>query len=169
MGESNIFSDIDNQISVLVKNAIRNSSSSQRDVANLLGIKESSLSQMLSGVAPLPVERFFQIVGIIHPDRAAANEIFALYQEKYSIPSSAIVLLDGGWIMQRYNELLKIPETGLSEFNRKELEVICGWLNISNTASTKQEVSRKRLHELVDRLVDSDCELAEMFLERLTK
>ena len=160
--------DIDKRVSVLVKTAIRNSASSQRDVASLLGIKESSLSQMLSGVAPLPVERFFQIVGIIRPDRTAVNEIFALYQKKYSIPPSAIALLDGGWVMQRYNTLLEIPESELSEFNRKELEVIRGWLNIEiEVTPAKPNAFRERLHELVDRLADSDCELAAALLERM--
>lgn len=162
--------NIDKKISQGVKDLVIDSQMTQVDLANRMDIAKPTLSQMLSGVKPLPIERFFEIVGIINPARKPVNEVFALYQKKYSIPAAAIALLDGGWILQRYSELLKIPETELSEFNQKELEVIRGWLDIeSECTSTKQDISRKRLHELVDCLTDSDCELAEALLERLVK
>ena len=160
--------DVDKRISQGVKELVLDSQMTQVDLANKMDIAKPTLSQMLSGAKPLPIERFFEIVGIIHPARKPVNDVFALYQKKYSIPPSAIALLDGGWIMQRYNTLLEIPESELSEFNRKELEVIRGWLNIETEVTpAKPNAFRERLHELVDRLADSDCELAAALLERM--
>jgi len=71
--------------------------------------------------------------------------------------------------MQRYQELVKIPETELSEMNRKEIDVIRYWFDIKPKAHVETSNNRARLHELIDHLADSDCTLAELLLERLTK
>lgn len=163
-------SNLDNQISAAVKELVLKSGQSQRDVASSLGITEVSVSKMLSGVSPLPLERFFQIIALLNPNRNVANTIFALYQKKFSIPPEAIALLDGGWIMQKYKSLVAIPEADRSEMNRKEIEVIRYWFNIqSETGKSLENNRRERIYKLIDLIPDADCELVEMFLERLTK
>ena len=122
--------NLDNQISGAVKQLVIHSGRTQRDIASFLGITEVSVSKMLSGTSPLPLERFLQIIAFLKPSRKDANLIFAIYQKKFFIPPEAIALLDGGWIMQKYKSLISIPEEDRSEMNRKEIEVIRYWFNI---------------------------------------
>ena len=60
------------EIGQAVKKLIIDSGISQTEIANRLSINKSSLSQMLSGVAPLPIERFRKIAELV---KAPADEI----------------------------------------------------------------------------------------------
>lgn len=148
----------DSKIGTLIKGIIERSAYNQKDVANHIGINPATMSQMLTGNAALPIERFFQIVGYLNPDRQAVNEIFALYQQKLAIPANAIAMLDGGWILQRYKKLMEIPEAELTEINRKEIEVIRYWNGI--TEGIPAVGFNARLQEYVKNLDEVQSETA---------
>ena len=87
----------------------------QNELAKRIGIQPSSLNQMISGVAPLPLERFCQIISIIRLEKHEVNEAFAIYRDKLSIPDGALAMLDCGWIQNRLKELLAMPEASLRQ------------------------------------------------------
>ncbi len=53
-------SSFDNQICCLVRKIVSDSNMKQRELAEKMGITEVSVSKMLNGVSPLPIERFFK-------------------------------------------------------------------------------------------------------------
>ena len=136
------------------------------ELARSLSIAAPTVTQMLSGITPLPLERFFQIVNIVKASRREINDIFALYMQKFSIPAESIAMLDGGWINQRYEQLLKIPDDQLTEINRKELEVIRYWNGETAAESITPVLTHNaKLQEYVRSLDESQSEKALSMLK----
>ena len=136
------------------------------ELARSLSIAAPTVTQMLSGITPLPLERYFQIVNIVKASRREINDIFALYMQKFSIPAESIAMLDGGWINQRYEQLLKIPDDQLTEINRKELEVIRYWNGETAAESITPVLTHNaKLQEYVRSLDESQSEKALSMLK----
>lgn len=68
-----------------VKDLISYSGKSQTEIAARLNINKSSLSQMLSGVAPLPVERFRKIADIINASSEDIERVNLLYLKREAL------------------------------------------------------------------------------------
>ena len=153
---------IDKRIGNKVKEAMRRSriEMTQRKLASELGITEVTISQMLSGVAPLPLERFFQMVAILKPMREDVNEIFRLYQEKFNFPDDAFSMIDCGWVQKRYAELQAQPAEQLSEINKKEIEVIRYWNSGMAEPAASGEIqadAKQQLLEYVGKLNEEEA------------
>ena len=159
---------IDKRIGNKVKAAMKRArvEMTQRKLASELGITEVTISQMLSGVAPLPLERFFQMVAILKPTREDVNEIFRLYQEKFSFPDDAFALIDCGWVQKRYAELQVKGAENLSEINKKEIEVIQYWNSgMSEAVPAEPEDAKQQLLEYVGKLNADESARALMALK----
>lgn len=68
-----------------VKKLIIDSGISQTEIATKLNINKSSLSQMLSGVAPLPVERFRKIAEIVKASPSEIERVNLLYLKREAL------------------------------------------------------------------------------------
>ncbi len=74
---------IDQKIGREVKKLIISSDIKQTEIASRLGINKSSLSQMLSGVAPLPITRFNKIMEVIGvSDEKTLEPILQCYAQR---------------------------------------------------------------------------------------
>lgn len=120
---------VDVKIGEIVVRSIERSSLTQKHVARELGISAPSLSKMLKGGCPLPLERFFQIIGIVEFSPPDAKEIISIYKARFNLPDEAFFLLGNSWIQSRFQKLLQLPESELADINRKEIEVIRYWNN----------------------------------------
>ena len=161
---------IDKRIGDKVKTAMKRArvEMTQRKLASELGITEVTISQMLSGVAPLPLERFFQMVAILKPIREDVNEIFRLYQEKFSFPDDAFSMIDCGWVQKRFAELQAQPAEQLSEINKKEIEVIRYWnsgmIELAGSSEAQPD-AKQQLLEYVGKLNADESARALMALK----
>ena len=68
-----------------VKKLIVDSGISQTEIATKLNINKSSLSQMLSGVAPLPVERFRKIAEMVKASPSEIERVNLLYLKREAL------------------------------------------------------------------------------------
>ncbi len=96
--------DTDKKISFIVKTLVKQSGVKQVDIAEKIGITKAALSQMLSGTAALPFQRFSEIAGIIQMEEADVDRITRLYISKYAIPFPSVNL-------QKNPSLPKVPDT----------------------------------------------------------
>lgn len=73
------------EIGQAVKKLIIDNGISQTEIANRLAINKSSLSQMLSGVAPLPIDRFRKIAELIKAPKDKIEQIQLLYVKREAL------------------------------------------------------------------------------------
>lgn len=111
----------------------------QKNLAKQMGITPPTLSQMLSGVVPFAIGRFFQLLALLNPEEDVLEYLFELYREKLSAG--------------RYNELISVPCENRTPLECKELEIIQLWNNSpSPIQKTTDETDVEELIELVKRL-----------------
>lgn len=91
----------------------------QKELAERMGIAPATLSQMFSGVAPLAIERFFQILAILNPQKDDLEHLFMLYRSKLAFA--------------RNTQLLFIPKESLTIEQQRELEIIRLWIDASRS------------------------------------
>ena len=142
---------IDVKIGEIVVRSIERSNLTQKHVARELGISAPSLSKMLKGGCPLPLERFFQIIGIVEFSPPDAKEIISIYRKRFNIPDAALYLLGDAWVQERLKKLLQTPDAKLTDINRKEIEVISYW-NRGCQDDTEAVDYRAALRSYVDSL-----------------
>lgn len=119
--------------------ALMPNSCDQKDFAKQMGITPQTLSQMLSGVAPLAIGRFFQLLALLNPPKGTLDYLFELYRKKLSAG--------------RYDELTSIPVGNRTPLECKELEIIQLWNNSPvSTEKIADEVEVEELIELVKQL-----------------
>ncbi len=119
--------------------ALMPNSCDQKDFAKQMGITPQTLSQMLSGVAPLAIGRFFQLLALLNPPKGTLDYLFELYRKKLSAG--------------RYDELTSIPAGNRTPLECKELEIIQLWNNSPvSTEKIADEVEVEELIELVKQL-----------------
>lgn len=63
----------------LIKDLLKSKNLKQKDVAEFLGIKPPSLSQMLNGKIPFPQDKFLKIVNLAAPGSKKLEELKKLY------------------------------------------------------------------------------------------
>lgn len=128
-----------NQYDILIGSAIRElierSSFNQKELAEKCGIKDSSLCQMLSGIAPLATDRFFQILSFLDPDPDMLDHLFCLFRQKIS--DSRLMHLKS--------------KENLSAEEKRELLIISAWNNIPKDNQGDEEL-RAEMHEMIDQL-----------------
>ncbi len=64
---------------LLIKDLLKSKKLKQKDVAEFLGIKPPSLSQMLNGRIPFPLDKFLKIISLVSPGSKTLEELKKLY------------------------------------------------------------------------------------------
>ena len=119
--------NVDAKIGEKIRNLMGKSELSQKDIADRIGITAPTLNQMLSGVVPLAIERFFQILAILNPGMEQLLELFRLYREKLSA--------------KRYGQLIQIPADQQTVQDKRELKIIQLWILNSVVADPGADTS----------------------------
>ena len=133
-----------NHFDILIGDAIRKmidkSDYNQKELAEKCGIKDSSLCQMLSGIAPLAPDRFFQILSYLVPDSDMIDYLFCLFRQKIS--DSRLTYLQN--------------KQNLSVEEKRELSIISAWNCISENQSDLE--LREEMHAMIDRLTTNQLQ-----------
>lgn len=86
--------NFDKEIGTSVKSLVAKRGVLHKDIAAQLGIKKASLSQMLSGIVPLPYDRCVQILDFLSANECESAPINELYAKKTFYHSGERVPLD---------------------------------------------------------------------------
>lgn len=85
--------------------------SSQRELAQALGVADSSLSLMLSGKQKFPMPRFVQTVYHLRPPQQEVDKAFNIYLSRLDLPQDSVELRLPG----RLPEPATAPEPSAAE------------------------------------------------------